>query len=96
MAFYLLTWTYFNDVNGDRNILISSQLKQILYIVSDKKKWNKTEKDSKNMEKENKTDRSGLVKMRHQIQILWSLLNLNERQTSEILTLVAVIMKKKV
>ena len=96
MAFYLLTWTYFNDVNGDRNILISSQLKEILYIVSDKKKWNKTEKDSKNMEKENKTDRSDLVKMRHQIQILWSLLNFNERQTSEILTLVAVIMKKKV
>ena len=24
-AFYSLTWTYFNDVNGSRNILINSQ-----------------------------------------------------------------------
>ena len=48
-AFYLLTWTYFNDVNGSRNILINSQLKRILVMSSDKKKWNKTEKDGKNM-----------------------------------------------
>ena len=48
------------------------------------------------MEKENKTDRSDLVKMRYQIQILRSFLNLNERQKSEILTIVAVIMSKKV
>ena len=47
MAFYLLTWTYFNDVNGGRNILINSQLKRILFMSSDKKKWNKTEKDRK-------------------------------------------------
>ena len=65
-------------------------------MSSDKKKWNKTEKDRKNMEKENKTDGSDLVKMRYQIQILWSLLNLNERQKSEILTIVAMIMRKKV
>ena len=38
----LLTWTYFNDVNGDRNILINSQLKRILFMNSDKTKWNKT------------------------------------------------------
>ena len=48
------------------------------------------------MEKENKTDGSDLVKMRCQIQILWNLLNLNESQTSEILIVVAVIMRKKV
>ena len=58
MTFYLLTWTYFNDVNGGRNILINSQLKRILFMSSDKKKWNKTEKDRKNMEKENNSDES--------------------------------------
>ena len=79
---------------GDRNILINSQLKRILFI-SNKKKWNTTEKDKKNMEK-NKTDGSDLLKMRYQIQILWRLLNLNERQTWEMLTVVAVIMWKKV
>ena len=42
----------------------------ILFISSDKKKWNKIEKDRKNMEKENKTDGSDFVKMRYQIQIL--------------------------
>ena len=30
MAF-LLTWTYFNDVNGSRNILINSHLKRIFF-----------------------------------------------------------------
>ena len=58
MVFYSLTWTYFNDVNGGRNILIQSQLKRILFMSSDTKKWNKTEKDRKNMEKENKRDES--------------------------------------
>ena len=67
MVFYLPTWTYFNDVNVGRNILINSQLKRILFMSSDKKKWNKTEKDRKNMEKENNTDESDLVKMRYQI-----------------------------
>ena len=51
MAFYLLTWTYFNDVNGSRNILMNSQLKRILFMSSDKKKWNKTEKDRNDLEK---------------------------------------------
>ena len=32
MTIYLLTWTYFNDVNGGRNILINSQLKRILFM----------------------------------------------------------------
>ena len=64
---------------------------------SDKKKWNKTEKDRKNMEKENNNNESETsVKMRHRILIFWSLLNLNEKQTLEILTVVAVMMKKKV
>ena len=68
MTFYLLTWTYFNDVNGGRNILINSQLKRILFMSSDKKKWNKTEKDRKNMEKENNSNESETsVKMRYQI-----------------------------
>ena len=53
MAFYLLAWTYFNDPNGGRNILINSQPKR-----SDKKKWSKTEKDRKNMQKENNSDES--------------------------------------
>ena len=32
--------------------------KIILFMSSDKKKWNKTEKDRKKMEKENNTDES--------------------------------------
>ena len=52
-AFYVLTWTYFNDVNEGRNILINSHLKRILFMSSDKKKWDKTEKDRKNIETEN-------------------------------------------
>ena len=35
---------------GDRNILINSQLKRILFI-SNKKKWNTTEKDKKTWKK---------------------------------------------
>ena len=58
MAFYLLTWTYFNDVNGGRNFLINSQLKRILFISSDKTKWKKTEKDRKNMGKESNSNES--------------------------------------
>ena len=38
--------------------LINSQLKRILFTSSDKTKWNKTEKDRKNMEKENNSDES--------------------------------------
>ena len=37
MAFYLPTRTYFNDVNGGRNILVNSQFKRILFMSSDKK-----------------------------------------------------------
>ena len=58
MAFYLLTWTYFNDVNGGKNILINSQLKRILLISSDETKSDKTEKERKNMKKENNSDES--------------------------------------
>ena len=66
MAFYLLTWTYFNDANGGRNILINSQLKRIVFMSSDKKKWNKTEKDDrKNMKIT--AMKVALVKMRYQI-----------------------------
>ena len=58
MAFYLLTWTYFNNANVGRNILINFQLKRILFKSSDKKKWNKPEKDRENMKKENNTAES--------------------------------------
>ena len=68
MNFYLLAWTYFNDVNGGRNILINSQLKIILFMSSYKKKRNKTEKDRKNMEKENNSNENETsVKKRYQI-----------------------------
>ena len=58
MTFYLLTLTYYNHANVGRNILINSQLKRIIFMNSDKKKWNKTEKDRKNIEKEKNTDES--------------------------------------
>ena len=38
VTFYLLTGTYFNDVNGGRSILTNSQLKRILFMSSKKKK----------------------------------------------------------
>ena len=91
MAFYLLTWTYFNDVNGSRNILINSQLKKILFISSDKKKWNKTEKDTNDTEKENNSNESDFKE--NEIPDLNSL---KQKQTSEILTVAAVITRKKV
>ena len=53
MAFYLLTWTYFNEVNGGKNL----NLKEFFSWVATKK-WNKTEKDRKNKEKENNSDES--------------------------------------
>ena len=37
---------------------MNSQLKRILFTSSDKKKWNKIEKERKNKEKENNTDES--------------------------------------
>ena len=95
IAFYLLKWTYFNDVNGGRNILINSHFKRVLFISSGKKKQSKTEKDKKSWKKK-KSDGSDSVKMTYHIQILWSLLNLNKTQASEILTVVAVILRKKV
>ena len=58
MDFYLLRFTYVNDVNVGRNILMNSQLKRNFFVSSDKKKWNKTEKDRKYMENENNTDES--------------------------------------
>ena len=91
MAFYLLTWTYFNDVNGGRNILINSQLKRIFFMSSDKKKWNKTEKDRNDMEKENNSNESDFKE--NEIPDLNSL---KQKQTSEILTIAAVIMRKMV
>ena len=42
VTFYLLTGTYFNDVNGGRSILTNTQLKRILFMSSKKKKKNET------------------------------------------------------
>ena len=41
-----------------RNVLINSEFEKIIFMSSDKKKWNQTNKDRKNMEKENNTDES--------------------------------------
>ena len=61
MAINLLRWTYFNDVYVGRNILMNIQLKIILFMSSGKKKWNKTEREKKNMEKEDNTDESDFI-----------------------------------
>ena len=61
MAINLLRWTYFIDVYVGRNILMNIQLKIILFMSRDKKKWNKTERDRKNMEKEDNTDESDFI-----------------------------------
>ena len=61
MAINLLRWTYFIDAYVGRNILMNIQLKIILFMSSGKKKWNKTERDRKNMEKENNTDESDFI-----------------------------------
>ena len=83
-AFYLLTWTYFNDVNGGRNIFVNSQLKRIFFM-------------KKNVEKENNSDGSDFSENEiSDLPIFWSILNLNQKQTSEILSVVAVMMRKKV
>ena len=36
-------------------------LKEFFFMSSDKKKWNKTEKDKRNMEKENNSDESDFI-----------------------------------
>ena len=76
---------------GGRNILISSQLKRIIFMSRNKEKWSKTEKDRNDMEKENNSNESDFKE--NEIPDLNSL---KQKQTSEILTVVAVIMRKKV
>ena len=52
MGFYLLTWAYFNDVNGGKKIIVNFNLKYVILLInSDKKKWNKFEKDRKKKQK---------------------------------------------
>ena len=58
---------------------------------SDKKKWNKTEKDRNDMKKENNSSESDFKE--NEIPDLNSL---KQKQTSETLTVVALIMRKKV
>ena len=57
MAFYLLVWTYFNDVNVGRNILMNSELKECFLGAVTRKNETKLRKTEKNMEKNN-TDES--------------------------------------
>ena len=49
---FLLAWTYFNDVNGGRNILISSQLKRIVFHEQRQEKmkqnWERQQKKHEN------------------------------------------------
>ena len=84
-------------INVGRNILINAQLKKIFFISNDRKKGNKTEKDSKKTRKKKISPvKVILVKMRYQIKILWSLVNSNQKQASKALAVVAVMMRKKV
>ena len=51
----------------------------------------------KNVEKENNSDGSDFSENEiPDLPIFWSILNLNQKQTSEILSVVAVMMRKKV
>ena len=51
----------------------------------------------KNVEKENNSDGSDFSENEiSDLPIFWSILNLNQKQTSEILSVVAVMMRKKV
>ena len=56
IAFYLLTWTCFNDVNGGKNILILN-LKESFLWAATKKNETKLRKTGKT-EKENNTEES--------------------------------------
>ena len=67
MTFYLLTLSYFNNVNVGRNILINPQLKRILFLAAtgkNKTKLRKTERKRKNKITPMKVT---LAKMRYQI-----------------------------
>ena len=80
-----------------RNILINSQRKRILFISNEKRKGNKTEqKQKKNMQKENITDGSDFSE--NEIPDLNSLkpFKFEPKKSSKTLTLVAVMMRKKV
>ena len=71
-------------MGAGRDILANSQLKRILSISSDKKKWNKNEKDKKNMEKENKTDGSDLWKWNTRFKFFetfWDIGDINSRSS---------------
>ena len=68
MTFYLLTWTYFNDVNGGRNILINSQPSQNPFYEQRQEKMKQNLERQKNIEKEkNSNDSETSAKMRYQI-----------------------------
>ena len=54
MAFYLLTWIYFNEVNGGKNL----NLKESFLWVATRKNETKLRKTKKNMKKENNSNES--------------------------------------
>ena len=100
VTFYLLTWTYFNDVSGSRNILTNSQLKRILFMSSKKTKNKKNETKLRRRKKSWKK----ITAMKVRLQWKWdtrfkffeAFLNLNQKQTSGLLAVLAVMMRKKV
>ena len=64
MTFYLLTWTYFNDVDGGRNILINSQLKESFL-------WAGTRKNETKLRKTEKTWKKKITAMKVRLQWKW-------------------------
>ena len=63
IAFYLLTWTYFNDVNGGKNL----NLKESFLWVATRKNETKLRKTEKTWKKKITAMKVTSVKMRYQI-----------------------------
>ena len=90
MAFYLLTWTYFNDVIEGKNIYSIPNLKECFLLVARRKNETKLRKTGNNTDKSDFSENE--------------MLDLNSLKTFEFETktnigdinIVAVIMRKKV
>ena len=90
MAFYLLTWTYFNDVIEGKNIYSIPNLKEYFLLVARRKNETKLRKTGNNTDKSDFSENE--------------MLDLNSLKTFEFETktnigdinIVAVIMRKKV
>ena len=92
IGFYLLTWVYFNDVNVGRNTVINSQLKRILLLAAASKSETKLREAEKKIKKENTNETTFSESERPDFNSLriWT------KSKHQILTIVAVIMWKKV